>query len=851
MSFTEYGRNYNYKSSDTCSLNIINNWTCKEYVPNICSFSIGDNRKVIETYAKENSQAVNFTYKIRPNFYGKNSKYGKCYCEQWKVNVSGNIYLQGCKTGWDMNDVITQNISLAPNNKSNPKYTLSGSLVTQRKQFQFIFFTHLSSFGIYLDKIPNNKNDEVACSNNYEIIINDPPTDPFPTHPINNSYVYCSSQIGFYTRNFTWDDPEKWGWINGVDSIPEIYILEVYPNPRDTFPVEVNNENSYTPSLEEGEYKWRIGAKHKDNEPVFSEYQNFYVCAADKADPVDITSPMDKYVGENVTLSWNKPDKKSDCARDSDYKYQISITKDNEDPEIYDKNFDETSMELTNLLDGSYKCIIKTVAPIDELSNEVKLNFQVCTPRVPSAPTNLILSEASKTTCLGEDGEHEVTFFWNESYDKGQACTDNQDFKYKMEIFNSSAKVGEYNETKLNKRVYVPCISGNYMVRLYAINNHLVSDPFEYNFSLCEQVKPTPPVVQSIADVNYCRSTTEIAWSHNNEWGKSCDASTTNAFRITYTQDEKEPLKEPNVPDPEPGNENYSVNASLGKGNWKVSIEACLLYGDDELCSDPGEGTVEASMIPEPTSLTDTNDGNNITLSWSTDSNFNGCGNKDDFKYTLVYKTEEEEYNVTLNVEDVNSVTIDYYDAIEWRVFISSTYDNGTYTKFRSYSTSSDCKIKEPRWSNPNKALVNPIGDKVVFEGAMFEWTGVESFGIACEENRSDSGEILNYVRNDKGPRGYLIYVNGSEVLNVTSDMMTETHLNLSSYGKSTWKISFYNYNVTVNTPEETFCLANNPPDVNLTCNDGPYTGRILNWTTGSCKRNLNIFLFQKYFLFF
>lgn len=122
----------NEKDSHECKFNIINKWVCKDYIPSACSIEIGDgNNNNIELYAEENGSPVTVTYIIKSEL---NGNFSGCGCEEWKIDISGNPRSVGCNKASEFSKhEIVKTVDLLPNNKANPKYELSGRLITTRK----------------------------------------------------------------------------------------------------------------------------------------------------------------------------------------------------------------------------------------------------------------------------------------------------------------------------------------------------------------------------------------------------------------------------------------------------------------------------------------------------------------------------------------------------------------------------------------------------------------------------------------------------------------------------------------------------------------------------------------------
>lgn len=619
--------------------------------------------------------------------------------------------------------------------------------------------------------------------------------------------------------------------------MPKIYTVNISGGSDANIQVDLNSVTFYKPQcLTEGQHAWVVSA-NPDQRPVPSEEQLFYVCAVNKIGAMTLKSPANgEYVGKTVTLSWDKPDKNTDCAPESVYNYSITVKSD-AGTEIHTKQFAETGLVLGNLEEGTYQWKVETVGPAGESSSSSERKFHVCVQRAPSSPRSLgIVDEGeSPIVCYGESGDYKLAFSWSEPTDKGEQCTANpQKIKYRVELHNSSGKVYEDNDATSGDKITLPCVTSDYSVLVYANNGYSDSDPDTHDFSICSRRKPDAPEVRSSSsEVNHCRSTTEISWSHHS-WGSSCNESKGKLFKITCTMGGK---KESYTVVPATlDDSSYTYNATLDEGTWDVSVVACTL--DGELCSDPGTGTVTASAIPEAVSPDVTNDGHNIVFSWATDSNFMACANKGDFKYTLEYKIDGAKTIVPeISVKESVSHTIGInYGMIEWRVILSSPYDEGITTEMEPYSASSDCVIVEPKWAKLDKALSSPEDGSFVIEDVTFEWTKVYQFGVACKENRSEeTGVIYNYVKDDYAAKYYLVNANGV-TYNVNSDT-TSVKGDLSAYGEYTWNVTAYNGNVSASTPTRTFCRANSLPVFTVNCPQGPYIENKLNWTIASgCK---------------
>ena len=699
---------------------------------------------------------------------------------------------------------------------------------------------------MFLDEIDAQTYEVLECGE-VSFTVNNPPQAPSPQSPGNYSVVYCTALAGCRNQNFTWKEPSDWGWLGEGKQVLHEYSFDLFKGETAKKENETVYNTYYAPlCLEEGQYKWRVAAK-PDTKAIYSDYQYFSVCAVNPIDPLRVTHPQNgEYVGRDVTISWEKPNKNTECANDSEYSYFITI----EGPSRYNEGktlpFNETELVLTNLEEGDYKWKIEARGPADEVSSTDDYKFHVCVPRAPSAPMKLTLAKMSTTICTAGNENHKLAFSWEGPTDEGSQCVDKpQALKYRMEVYNSSGKIDEHPEIVSGTEISVPCAAGNYKVLLYADNSFSDSVPAEYNFVICPQSKPAQPTVHSILNAGYCSTTTKISWSHD-DWGESCDASRASMFKIECTQEGKTPYKDSINITAALLKDTYSEVIKLDEGVWDVSITACTL--DGKLCSEPGRGTVNASMIPKIVNPEANNDGEKITFSWTTDDRTLDCLRSVEFKYTIVLYIDEKE-----NCSSVLPVTKDVafeipinYDTIQWRVTLNRSGDEGITMEMDPYSAGEDCKIVKPKWVKMTNALVEPGLNSVVFGDVTFKWSEVDSFGVACREDAENEAEI-KYIKDNNATRRYTVTV-GDTVFNASSDVTSITE-QLSTYGYHTWNVTAHNGNVSTSTPAQSFCHANNPPDFKAICPEGFYLDDVLSWDAVDCKNNA-FSLFQIYYSF-
>lgn len=689
------------------------------------------------------------------------------------------------------------------------------------------------SLPFLLDKLETY--DVLNCAGNHKIYVNNPPKAPHPEYPSNNSVVYYSKTIGCYAGAFTWKGPDDWGWIKGVNPVPQIYTIDILggSNTKINISENVEAKTNYTPlCLTEGNYTWKISA-NPDKRPVSSQKQHFYVCAVNKIDEMNIIEPQnEEYIGTSVTLSWDKPKTNTECAPESEYSYLVSIKKDGTTT-THTKYYNEPELAL-NLEEGTYDWKVETIGPAEESSSSSEYRFHVCTKKKTSSPRQFgIKSKEISIVCLEENGNHNLIFNWTEPEDVGKQCVASaQKIKYRMELHNPSSKLYDYADVTSEYKADIPCVSSNYGMFLYADNGIGDSDPAMYNFTVCAKRKPGKPEVHSSSVVNHCSSKTEILWAHE-DWGSSCNDNKKKMFKIVCKKDGREV---PYTFIPKSFGINYKYNATLSEGTWEVSISACTL--DGEFCSESGVGTVSASVIPEIIDPSASNDGHSITFSWITDDDFISCAAGNGFSYKLAYYVNGiEKSSPAIEVTKNPSYSIDIiYESIEWTIKLSSPYDDGISTDLEQYSANDDCVIVEPKWLERDKALIKPVSDSVVFGNVTFEWNKASSFGIACKEDETaTTRSTSNYVKDDDAYKCYTVNVSGAVyTVNYTARSLTEKIL---TYGKHTWSVTAHNGNVSLSTPSKTFCLANDLPDFEIVCPYGPYLGTLLNWTSSKdCK---------------
>ena len=92
--FTEYG--ILSTSTETCIINLENNWVCRTYTSSICSIEV----PTTTFTAERNGEPVNVTYKIKPKF-NNYKKYQECMCKGWEIIVSDKIYTVNCNSDND------------------------------------------------------------------------------------------------------------------------------------------------------------------------------------------------------------------------------------------------------------------------------------------------------------------------------------------------------------------------------------------------------------------------------------------------------------------------------------------------------------------------------------------------------------------------------------------------------------------------------------------------------------------------------------------------------------------------------------------------------------------------------
>lgn len=122
------------KKEEIWLFNVRNNWRCSEYISNPCSIKISEDTVL---YAEENGKPISFKYTIKSKLKWY---YKECGCKEWNVDLSDTPYQENCSENEYEEHEINRTITLSPNDKNNPKYKLSCSLLTSRKLILFNLF---------------------------------------------------------------------------------------------------------------------------------------------------------------------------------------------------------------------------------------------------------------------------------------------------------------------------------------------------------------------------------------------------------------------------------------------------------------------------------------------------------------------------------------------------------------------------------------------------------------------------------------------------------------------------------------------------------------------------------------
>lgn len=680
----------------------------------------------------------------------------------------------------------------------------------------------------------------------FEFVIKNPPTEPTLDKPDEGEKFYYSWNDGCYTPTFSWNQPDNWGWLGEKDTISQVYYLDAFNGETlvNSKRVETIKSSDFH-CFREGDYTWKVMASpHTVN--VSSKERHFSVCEVGKIGEFTNISPTGEneydYVDVNFTLSWDKPSKGSNCVPDSNYSYLITIKKGNTVMN-YTEQFNNPKLSIKDFGEGNYKWKVEAIGPMGVTSSSKEYKLKVCVNKKPGSPDNLKLS-TTDIKCLEGDEDKGFYLSWKEP-SKGEACAKTtQELTYRAEVCDTKNRIcTNYTSKALGCTINVSCTSTDYKVFLYANNSYAESEPAVYDFSVCSRSKPNKPEVVSVTNDNYCSSKTEIKWTHNG-WGSDCDTSD-KVFNISYG-DTSFFKNTSEVATATEGS--YLIKETLAEGSWDISISACRILNSAYLCSDPGKGTVKASLIPQIIVSNITNDEEHITFSWTTDSRFAKCTNKGDFTYTLIYKDDKGEFNISnILVEDSVSINISLtYKTLYWHINLSSPNDWGVSTTPEHYSASNDCEVMEPEW--PDNPLSKPENKDTIFDKVSFEWNGVDTFGVVCKQNKINETHY-NYIRDNSQPSNYTVYVDDKE-LGVTSDtnLFKDTPWD---YGEHTWYVKANYGNVTASTLPQTFCFANNPPAITSFCPQKPITDKKLFWTTESdCNKQLHTYISPLFHLF-